>query len=230
MNYKKIYENLIKKAKTRKKENNIYERHHIIPKCLGGKNNKENLVYLTPKEHYLAHLLLYKIHKNDKLLKAVLMMTVGRNKSKKYSFLREKYIEIRKKEHQSNNPTKNKRWISNEKETILVDKNIAENFVSSGKYVYGKNKNVFFCDFCEKILLKKCKKCSLNEKYEKIREREKQKVVNIWKKFILSDHDSITSFAKATKTSQPRLTQLFSKYIDDYKKYKKHGKHFKKCI
>lgn len=230
MNYLKIYEKLIKKAKNRKKENGIYEKHHIIPKCMGGKNNKENLVYLTPKEHYIAHLLLYKIYNNDKLLKAIMMMTVGRNKSKKYSFLREKYIELRKKEHYNNNPTKNKKWISNEKETILIDKEIAENLVNSGKYVYGKNKNIFFCNFCEKTVIKKCKKCSLEEKHEKIREKEKQKAIKIWKNFINSEHLSITSFAKANKTSQPRLSILFSKYIEDYKKFKKQGKSFKKCI
>ena len=36
-----------------------YHRHHIIPKHMGGGDNKENLVYLTPEEHALAHLKLY---------------------------------------------------------------------------------------------------------------------------------------------------------------------------
>lgn len=34
------------------------ERHHIIPKCLGGTNKKENLIDLLPEEHYTAHKLL----------------------------------------------------------------------------------------------------------------------------------------------------------------------------
>jgi hypothetical protein len=34
------------------------EKHHIIPKSLGGLNNKDNLVKLTAKEHRLAHILL----------------------------------------------------------------------------------------------------------------------------------------------------------------------------
>lgn len=37
------------------------ERHHILPKSLGGSNNKSNLVALTAREHYLCHLLLVKI-------------------------------------------------------------------------------------------------------------------------------------------------------------------------
>lgn len=35
-------------------------RHHVLPKCLGGINDQNNLVWLTPREHYIAHLLLHK--------------------------------------------------------------------------------------------------------------------------------------------------------------------------
>jgi hypothetical protein len=35
-----------------------YEKHHIIPKCMGGTNVKSNIVLLLAKEHYIAHLLL----------------------------------------------------------------------------------------------------------------------------------------------------------------------------
>ena len=31
------------------------ERHHIIPRCIGGTNDEENLIYLFPYEHYYAH-------------------------------------------------------------------------------------------------------------------------------------------------------------------------------
>ena len=37
------------------------ERHHIIPKSLGGGNNKENLVNLTAREHFICHWLLTKM-------------------------------------------------------------------------------------------------------------------------------------------------------------------------
>lgn len=45
------------------------ERHHIIPKCIGGNNKKENIISLTPKEHFICHWLLTK-------------MTSGKNKTK----------------------------------------------------------------------------------------------------------------------------------------------------
>lgn len=38
-----------------------YERHHIVPRCLGGSNSSENLVLLTHREHYICHLLLCKM-------------------------------------------------------------------------------------------------------------------------------------------------------------------------
>lgn len=61
--YKKIYFDLIEKRKTNKlnKENQYCETHHIIPKCMGGNNEDENLVNLTPREHFIAHKLLIKI-------------------------------------------------------------------------------------------------------------------------------------------------------------------------
>ena len=43
MNYKKHYDLLIEKSNSRKIEGYL-EEHHIIPKCLGGTNKKENLV------------------------------------------------------------------------------------------------------------------------------------------------------------------------------------------
>ncbi len=38
------------------------ERHHIIPKSLGGVNHDFNIVKLTPEDHLFSHLLLAKIH------------------------------------------------------------------------------------------------------------------------------------------------------------------------
>jgi hypothetical protein len=66
MNYLKIYCNLIRKAEQRsytkssKKEFGVYvEGHHTFPKSIYGKNRR--IVYLTAKEHYIAHALLEKI-------------------------------------------------------------------------------------------------------------------------------------------------------------------------
>lgn len=71
MNYKKLYDNMMKIAKFSnriKNDSYYYERHHIIPKCMGGNNSEDNLVLLTAREHYVAHKLLWKINKNNRSL------------------------------------------------------------------------------------------------------------------------------------------------------------------
>lgn len=61
MNYELIYQSLIDKARSRIIPDGVYcERHHIIPKSLNGSNDKNNIVRLYPREHYIAHLLLFK--------------------------------------------------------------------------------------------------------------------------------------------------------------------------
>jgi hypothetical protein len=68
MNYKKHYDLLINSRKDRLLEKNMYyEKHHIVPKSMGGTNKKENTFFLTAKEHFIAHLLLWKIHNNKQM-------------------------------------------------------------------------------------------------------------------------------------------------------------------
>ena len=61
MNYAALYDGLIARARGRSRHGYM-ERHHIVPKCMGGSNSKDNLVYLTAKEHFIAHKLLVRIH------------------------------------------------------------------------------------------------------------------------------------------------------------------------
>jgi len=60
--YTAWYYNIINYAKSRTLLPDVYtEKHHIIPKSLGGDNSKDNLVKLTAKEHFICHLLLPKM-------------------------------------------------------------------------------------------------------------------------------------------------------------------------
>lgn len=61
MDYNKHYNTLIKKAANRT-ITVAKESHHIIPKCMGGTDDPSNLVDLTLREHYIAHILLAKIY------------------------------------------------------------------------------------------------------------------------------------------------------------------------
>jgi len=62
MDYKKHYTHLIESRINRTPINGeYYEAHHIVPKCWGGTNKKQNLILLTAREHYIAHWLLYRM-------------------------------------------------------------------------------------------------------------------------------------------------------------------------
>lgn len=82
MNYQKIYQNIIKKAKAREIIG-YKEIHHILPRCMGGNDESYNLVKLTAKEHFICHLLLIKIYPDEYLLKFALNMMLKSNKSQK---------------------------------------------------------------------------------------------------------------------------------------------------
>lgn len=101
MDYKKIHDVIIERAHNRSVTGYV-EKHHIIPKCMGGTDDKENLVELTAREHFLIHKLLCKIYPdNDKLFYAYYAMgrlgvnTVGKRdytiSSREYNWLREQH-------------------------------------------------------------------------------------------------------------------------------------------
>lgn len=78
MDYAKLYNALIsfRKSNPLKKSKELYtEKHHIIPRCLGGSDDRGNLVRLTPREHFIAHRLLAKMYPEERgLVLAVVMM------------------------------------------------------------------------------------------------------------------------------------------------------------
>jgi hypothetical protein len=92
-------------------ENKYYEKHHILPRSLGGKNNKSNIVSLTAKEHFVSHRLLFKFCKGkdkSKMGFALHSMMYINNPSqnermkitsRKYSILREIYKFIKGENH-----------------------------------------------------------------------------------------------------------------------------------
>jgi hypothetical protein len=68
MNYQRIYDQIIDRAQAedrKKSGKTYYENHHIVPKCLGGSNEKNNLVLLTGREHFLAHWTLTRVHPDN---------------------------------------------------------------------------------------------------------------------------------------------------------------------
>lgn len=104
MNYEKIYNALVEKAKVRgldkSQHEGYHESHHIVPKCLGGDNSKDNLVLFTAREHFIAHWLLWKSNpKSTALMRAFWLMSHTRDSvrsSKVYSRLKQEYSQSAK--------------------------------------------------------------------------------------------------------------------------------------
>lgn len=119
MNYNKIYESLVERARNRTLTGYV-EMHHILPKCIGGDDTRENLVYLTPEEHYLAHQLLVKIHPDNKaLVKAAAMMIPNRPSNKMYGWLKRRFSEAQSEDQTGDkNSQFGTKWIFNENEKL----------------------------------------------------------------------------------------------------------------
>ena len=114
MNYKKIYDSLIERGRTRVL--NCYkEKHHIVPLCMSGTNDAFNLVDLTPEEHYVAHQLLTKIYPdNYALAKAAHMMVCNRPSNKYYGWLRKRFSKAKSVEQSgAGNSQYGTQWVHN---------------------------------------------------------------------------------------------------------------------
>ncbi len=84
--YNKWYDQIIANGKHTKLPG--YERHHILPKSLGGNNKKDNLVYITSREHFICHWLLIKIYPTGdehwKMLNALRIMRAENKNQQRY--------------------------------------------------------------------------------------------------------------------------------------------------
>lgn len=84
------YEKLIEHYKNNLAEGFV-EKHHIIPKCMGGNDSPSNLVTLPARAHFIAHYLLYKAFpENRSLAHAFAMMGVCNQFQRRSSRLYEK--------------------------------------------------------------------------------------------------------------------------------------------
>lgn len=94
MDYQKMYKNIVERAKSQNRKKlkktdvqyAYYENHHILPKCLDGTNDKDNLVLLTAREHFICHkLLVYIYPKNRNLIYAYTLLAFNKKKERKIS-------------------------------------------------------------------------------------------------------------------------------------------------
>jgi ribosomal protein S27AE len=98
--YLEEYYRIIKNNKIIDSKSQYCEKHHIIPKSLGGSNKKENTVYLSARDHFLCHKLLVKFTtgiNNQKMWHALwrMMNKQSHSQQRDYTVTEEEYKEAR---------------------------------------------------------------------------------------------------------------------------------------
>ena len=144
--YTKTYMNLVntrKQLNRNKGDGGIYDSHHIVPKCMGGSNNASNKVLLTPKEHFICHLLLTKMVESPLKGKMYcsLVRFMGKNNKQKNININSKIYEriiVENRKHMSgeNNPFFGKTHTPEVKKLISI-KNKEYNLLNKNSF-YGK--------------------------------------------------------------------------------------------
>ncbi len=227
MNYKKVYDSLITKRKIYKFEG-YTEAHHVLPKSLGGTNDRSNLVQLTAREHFIAHLLLVKMYApgtNEwiKMQKALMLMyseSFYQHRyipSKWYAKCKEN-IAIANSISQSGkrNSQHGKIWVFNTKlkqsKSIFKDK--LDEYLGAGwkkGRIINWNKFASNLNRTDKYYEKKTQNIELYTKYYQIYNEYG------WRKFL-----EMTGYNK----SKPNLVRQFNKYVKEFKPQngKKRGK------
>jgi hypothetical protein len=218
MNYSKIYNNIIENAKS-KSYNGYTEKHHIIPRSLGGSNDPSNLVELSAREHFVCHYLLIKIHRNNqtkfhKMIKAFTMMLCSSPSqknhrycpSRKYEFLRNEYSKAQSLgQLGTNNSQYGTKWITNLVEEKKINKNLP---IPEGWYIGRKSKYEILKRNQEETLLKK-------QEHELMREnarKELRALYEIYNKYGFNKLVEMTSYAYSSQN----LVAAFKRHLPEF--------------
>lgn len=124
---------------------------------MGGDDDKNNLVRLSPEEHYVAHQLLHRMYPHHKgLLLAVSMMSYGRSNNKLYGWIRRKLAKVMSEGQEGDkNSQYGTIWITNSNRSIESkisrDKEIPEGWVMGRK----DRSEAKVCSHCEELLVTK---------------------------------------------------------------------------
>lgn len=114
---------IIQNAISRGTIDSYTENHHILPKCFqrGGEKDKNNLVKLTGREHFLCHMLLVKMV-SDKNLKLKLSCAALRmaftNGVDRYKITALQYETVKKQMSENKTGSVGNKWTDSQKEKL----------------------------------------------------------------------------------------------------------------
>lgn len=98
MTYQDFINNILQTRGRFINSDEYHEQHHIIPRCKNGSNNKDNLIDLYAREHFIAHKLLAEENMDDdQLVHAYTLMAFVKDENqKRYELTSEEYEAVRK--------------------------------------------------------------------------------------------------------------------------------------
>jgi len=110
MDHHAAYNRIIENAQEREIDPELrYEHHHIVPRSLGGGDEADNIVALTPREHFICHALLVHMHTGPakrKMIWALNAMRMNRDRFSarlyermRHEFVNPMYVEEVKAKH-----------------------------------------------------------------------------------------------------------------------------------
>jgi 5-methylcytosine-specific restriction endonuclease McrA len=124
--YHRWYNQIIEHRRTNLAEG-YTEKHHIVPKSLGGTNDTTNLVSLTAREHFVCHWLLTKMVVGDdriKMLRALNAFSISSKKnprkltSRQYAIARAAYVPFKGRKRSAEQIAKQAAKLRGRKQTI----------------------------------------------------------------------------------------------------------------
>ena len=203
MNYTKIYDQLISKARNRTLTG-YKESHHIVPRCMGGSDSKDNLVDLTPEEHYLAHQVLVRMYPEDrKLVYAANAMIRGRPTNKMYGWLKRRFSEtISENQSGTGNSQYGTIWIHNGTEARKIRGDIPDGWYRGKSYKKEKEKA---------IRAKKVDRAAIAEAKKEARRAELRVLHSL---YVEKGFKAVTEAGYAY--SKPNLVMAFAKYLPEF--------------
>ena len=237
MNYKKLYDSIIFKRQKYPAKTGYTEKHHILPKSLGGIDSENNLVSLTAREHFICHYLLAKIYDKYtfewyKMNHAFMMMktqSFDHNRyfnSRLYNSMKTNFsITMSYSQSGEKNSQYGKIWIYNSQ--LKLSKKIREAHLITWKKKGWKRGRIVNWDLYsmesdileeQKIRLHKIKKgIKILQKMKRLK-AEGVFYNKLFKKYLNSSYNSMREFVREGHydKSHVTLTKKFKKFIKNY--------------
>ena len=261
MNYQRIYLCIVLRAqreyderKANKKNNGAYyEVHHILPRSLGGNNDKSNLAMLTAREHFICHWLLVKMYpkgsiERDKMIFAIWCMQSESNTQQGqryinahvYETIRTEYrAVVSRRQSGTGNSLYGNHWYTNAHNGVALHSSL------DLEYPWYRGKTLFRGEFChlayddhmksipKKTILRpnmihKTKPnkdiCRSAEQYRaQQRLRAIDETKKLWDEFHSSQYSSLGEWGRTHDISYQAIRKRFKNFIPIFNNLLQHG-------